>query len=182
MGEPAARVGDPTQHGIPLTGTGCPTVLIGSKPAWRAITPGSAGGSLVAAGLTTVLDAAKQTSDAAIKAAVSATAAAVASGVPAAIATAKSAEESVKAAAAAAMGALMATTASALAVVAGGPPDVHTCSVPLPVPPHGPSLVTKGSTSVFIGGYAAARANDQITEAVGPPNTITLGETSVVIG
>ena len=34
---PAARVGDPTAHGSPLTGAGCPTVLIGGMPAWRAL-------------------------------------------------------------------------------------------------------------------------------------------------
>ncbi len=32
---PAARVGDSTMHGPPLTGVGCPTVLIGGMPAWR---------------------------------------------------------------------------------------------------------------------------------------------------
>ena len=37
MGAPAARVGDLTSHGTPLApGPGCPTVLIGGKPAWRA--------------------------------------------------------------------------------------------------------------------------------------------------
>ncbi|RPF28992.1 PAAR domain-containing protein [Georgenia muralis] len=37
MGKPAARVGDTTAHGTPLTlGPGCPTVLIGGRPAWRA--------------------------------------------------------------------------------------------------------------------------------------------------
>lgn len=37
MGQPAARVGDQTAHGTPLApGPGCPTVLIGGKPAWRA--------------------------------------------------------------------------------------------------------------------------------------------------
>lgn len=37
MGQPAARVGDPTSHGNPLSpGPGAPTVLIGGKPAWRA--------------------------------------------------------------------------------------------------------------------------------------------------
>lgn len=36
MGQPAARVGDVTSHGSPLgPGPGCPTVLIGGKPAWR---------------------------------------------------------------------------------------------------------------------------------------------------
>jgi uncharacterized Zn-binding protein involved in type VI secretion len=37
MGQPAARVGDPTAHGSPLAvGPGCPAVLIGGRPAWRA--------------------------------------------------------------------------------------------------------------------------------------------------
>lgn len=33
---PAARVGDQTAHGTPLTGAGSPNVLIGGQPAWRA--------------------------------------------------------------------------------------------------------------------------------------------------
>jgi uncharacterized Zn-binding protein involved in type VI secretion len=33
---PAARVGDMTSHGSPLTGTGSADVLIGNLPAWRA--------------------------------------------------------------------------------------------------------------------------------------------------
>ena len=42
MGKPAARVGDPTTHGSPLTpapGTppGSPDVFIENRPAWRAI-------------------------------------------------------------------------------------------------------------------------------------------------
>lgn len=37
MGLPAARVGDFTSHGTGLApGPGCPTVLIGGMPAWRA--------------------------------------------------------------------------------------------------------------------------------------------------
>jgi uncharacterized Zn-binding protein involved in type VI secretion len=37
MGQPAARLGDRTSHGTPLApGPGCPTVLIGGEPAWRA--------------------------------------------------------------------------------------------------------------------------------------------------
>lgn len=37
MGQAAARVGDMTSHGTPLIpGPGCPTVLIGGMPAWRA--------------------------------------------------------------------------------------------------------------------------------------------------
>ncbi|WHZ15376.1 MAG: T6SS PAAR-repeat protein [Nitrospira sp.] len=34
---PAARIGDLTSHGTPLApGPGCPNVLIGGMPAWRA--------------------------------------------------------------------------------------------------------------------------------------------------
>lgn len=37
MGLPAARVGDQTSHGTPLTpGPGSTNVLIGGRPAWRA--------------------------------------------------------------------------------------------------------------------------------------------------
>ena len=37
MGQPAARIGDPTSHGTPLApGPGAPTVLIGGMPAWGA--------------------------------------------------------------------------------------------------------------------------------------------------
>lgn len=34
---PAARVGDLTSHGSPLTGIGSVDVLIGGQPAWRAV-------------------------------------------------------------------------------------------------------------------------------------------------
>lgn len=33
----AARLGDATAHGTPLSGTGSPNVLLGGKPAWRAV-------------------------------------------------------------------------------------------------------------------------------------------------
>jgi uncharacterized Zn-binding protein involved in type VI secretion len=63
---PAARMGDTTSHGTPLApGPGCPTVLIGGKPAWRAGAdfhacplfngPAPHVGGVVAAGSTTVL-------------------------------------------------------------------------------------------------------------------------------
>lgn len=60
----AARVLDPTAHGTPLTGPGCPTVLIGGLPAWRAnvdvhacplTTPNPHGGGTAAVGSSTVL-------------------------------------------------------------------------------------------------------------------------------
>jgi uncharacterized Zn-binding protein involved in type VI secretion len=38
VGQPAARLSDQTAHGTPLApGPGCPTVLIGGLPAWRAL-------------------------------------------------------------------------------------------------------------------------------------------------
>lgn len=38
MGQPAARITDPTSHGTPLgPGPGCPNVFIGGLPAWRAL-------------------------------------------------------------------------------------------------------------------------------------------------
>jgi uncharacterized Zn-binding protein involved in type VI secretion len=66
MGQPAARVGDITSHGTPLSpGPGSPTVLIGGQPAWRALVdvhtcPLVDGlkphvGGIVAMGSTTVL-------------------------------------------------------------------------------------------------------------------------------
>lgn len=43
MGKPAARLGDPTAHGKPLSGSpGSPNVIIGGKPAWRALVDFSA--------------------------------------------------------------------------------------------------------------------------------------------
>jgi uncharacterized Zn-binding protein involved in type VI secretion len=39
MGKPAATVTSSTAHGTPLTGPGCPTVLINKKPAWRVLDP-----------------------------------------------------------------------------------------------------------------------------------------------
>lgn len=33
---PAARLGDGTAHGTPLTGGGSPNVLVGGQPVWRA--------------------------------------------------------------------------------------------------------------------------------------------------
>jgi len=66
MGQPAARVGDMTSHGTPLSpGPGCATVFIAGKPAWRAqsdmhLCPLVAGskphvGGVVAAGSVTVM-------------------------------------------------------------------------------------------------------------------------------
>ena len=66
MGQPAARVGDLTSHGTPLgPGPGSATVLIGGRPAWRALSdfhvcplsdgPKPHAGGTVAVGSVTVL-------------------------------------------------------------------------------------------------------------------------------
>lgn len=66
MGQPAARMGDQTSHGTPLApGPGSLNVLIGNKPAWRAVSdfhvcplfdgPKPHVGGVVAVGSTSVL-------------------------------------------------------------------------------------------------------------------------------
>jgi len=162
---PAARATiDTNAHAIPpiLTpGPGSLNVKIGFFPAWRGI-PLAA----VAA-----LQAAKTVADTAIQVAVAATAAAAGTpGAPAAIA----AEQAAKAAALSAMSSAI-TGASAGA-------DIHMCAVPSPVPPHGPGVDITGSATVMINMLPAGRMGDTILEAIGPPNTITKGEVTVIIG
>jgi len=163
-GKPAARVSDNVAHPAPPVmspGPGSPNVMIGSLPAWRGVPAAAAD----------ALQAAKKVSDAVIKTAKAATAAAA--GTPGAPA-AKAAEEATKAAAAAQMG-------SMITGMAGGA-DIHTCAVPLPIPPHGPGVVINGSQTVLVNGLQACRMGDTILEAVGPPNKIVKGEMSVLIG
>jgi len=72
-------------------------------------------------------------------------------------------------------------------VLIGGQPawrataDVHVCPLVTGVVPHVGGMVAKGSLTVFIDKLPAARQGDQIVEA-GPPNTITTGLPTVVIG
>ncbi len=160
----AARVGDPVSHPLPPVlgaGPGSPDVLIGMKPAWRGVPAAAAD----------AIKSAKDASDKGIEAAEKATQAA--SGTPGQPA-AKAAEEATKAAAATAMGSMISGSA--------GGADIHTCTVPLPVPPHGPGVVVDGSGSVLINNLPAARQGDTIVEAVGPPNKITTGDATVLIG
>ncbi len=163
-GKPAARVTDNVSHPVPPLlgpGPGSPNVFAGSLPAWRGVPSATAG----------ALQAAKQVSDAVIKAAEAATAAAA--GTPGAPA-AKAAEEATKTAAAAQMGSMITS-------MAGGA-DIHSCATPLPIPPHGPGVVIDGSQTVFINGLQACRMGDTVLEAVGPPNKIAKGEMTVLIG
>ncbi|HUF05716.1 MAG TPA: hypothetical protein VMM38_16260 [Aridibacter sp.] len=162
---PAARANiDMTAHPLPpmLTpGPGSFNTLIGFMPAWRGI-PLAA----VAA-----LQAAKTAADTAIKTAEAATAAAAGTpGAPAALA----AEQAAKTAALSAMsGAITGAAAGA---------DIHMCAVPTPVPPHGPGVDITGSATVMINFLPAGRMGDTILEAIGPPNSITKGEFTVIIG
>ncbi len=161
---PAARILDPVVHPLPgvLTpGPGSPNVLIGGKPAWRGVPAGAAA----------AITSAKATSDAAITTAEAATVAAAGTpGLPAA----KAAEETTKATAAASMGSLITSTA--------GGADIHACTTPLPIPPHGPGVVIDGSPTVLINGLPACRQGDTIIEAVGPPDKILMGLPTVIIG
>lgn len=161
---PAARITDNVLHPLPPVlgpGPGSPNVLIGYLPAWRGVS-----GAAAAA-----FQAAKTTSDAAIKTAEAATLAAAGTpGLPAA----KAAEETAKATAAATMGSMITSAA--------GGADIHTCATPLPAPPHGPGVVIDGSPTVLINNLPACRMGDTILEAVGPPNKIAKGCPTVLIG
>ena len=161
---PAARVTDTVAHPLPpvlTVGPGSMNVIVGFLPAWR--------GMPLAA--VAAVQAAKTAADTAINTAVAATAAA--SGTPGAPA-AKAAEEATKASA-------LASMSSAITSAAAGA-DIHTCTTPLPVPPHGPGVGITGSATVSMNSLRAGRMGDTILEAIGPPNTITKGEMTVIIG
>ena len=162
---PAARIMDPVQHALPPVLTGGPPskdVIIGYKPAWLGL-PVGAGAALQAA--QAVAEQALQVAENTAKAA-SAT-----PGGPAA----RAAAEAAKGAAAAAM-------SSAISAAASGGTSMHACTTPWPVPPHGPGVVIDGSTTVMINFLPACRQGDTIIEAIGPPNKIAMGETTVIIG
>jgi hypothetical protein len=135
--------------------------LIGFLLPWRGVPAAAAG----------ALQAAKQISDTTIQVAEAATLAAA--GTPGAPA-AKAAEEATKAAAAASMGSMITSSA--------GGADIHVCTTPLPIPPHGPGVVIDGSTTVVINNLPACRMGDTVLEAVGPPNKIAKGCLTVIIG
>ncbi len=82
--------------------------------------------------------------------------------------------EGIKAAAAAAASAVM----SAMAGIS----DMHVCPIPVPIPPHGPGFVTKGSGTVVINNLPAARQGDKVMEACGGADPIALGCMTVMIG
>jgi len=59
--------------------------------------------------------------------------------------------------------------------------DFHMCPLVNGVQPHVGGMVQLGSTTVMIGGLFAARQGDIIIEP-GGPNTIAVGEPTVLIG
>jgi uncharacterized Zn-binding protein involved in type VI secretion len=67
-------------------------------------------------------------------------------------------------------------------VATSGGADVHSCSMPLPMPPHGPGVITDGSATVLINGAPATRQGDTIQEAVGPADKVVGGCPTVLIG
>lgn len=79
----------------------------------------------------------------------------------------------------AAQAAALTAMSSAISAAAGGA-DINTCATP--APPHGPGVVITPSKTVMINNLGAARMGDSILEALGPPNSITKGETTVMIG
>ena len=72
-------------------------------------------------------------------------------------------------------------------VLIGGMPawraaaDFHACPLVTGVVPHVGGVVAMGSATVLIGGLPAARVGDMIVES-GPPNSIAVGEMTVMIG
>jgi uncharacterized Zn-binding protein involved in type VI secretion len=86
------------------------------------------------------------------------------------------------------------TTAHGGAIVAGEPTvliggapaarlgDMHTCPIPgAPPPPHVGGPIILGCFTVLIGGKPAARVGDMCT-CTGPPDSIVMGCTTVLIG
>ncbi|MCH7870268.1 MAG: PAAR domain-containing protein [Planctomycetes bacterium] len=63
-----------------------------------------------------------------------------------------------------------------------GASDLHTCTIPVPPMPHGPGLVTKASSTVMINGLPAARQGDNVMEACGGGDPISMGFPTVDIG
>jgi uncharacterized Zn-binding protein involved in type VI secretion len=175
---PVARLGDNVLHPLPpvLTGNPALTVIIGYQPTWKGIPLALAAG----------VQAAQQASESAIQtaetAALVAEAAAVVAaptpGGPAAAtaaATARATAESLKAASAAAM-------SGTIGAAAAGGASMHACTVPWPLPPHGPGVVIDGSSTVMIENMPACRMGDTIVEAIGPPNKIVMGCPTVIVG
>jgi len=66
-----------------------------------------------------------------------------------------------------------------LEVIMGKPPARVTDMVAHPLPPV---LIEPGSKTVLINNLPACRMGDTVLEAIGPPNKITMGMMTVLIG
>jgi uncharacterized Zn-binding protein involved in type VI secretion len=60
--------------------------------------------------------------------------------------------------------------------------DIHACTTPSPVPPHGPGVVIDGSQTVQTNMMPQCRMGDTILEPLGPPNKIVKGQMNVLVG
>ncbi|MBW4671313.1 MAG: PAAR domain-containing protein [Cyanomargarita calcarea GSE-NOS-MK-12-04C] len=158
-GRPAARFGDITAHGSPLSiGPGSMNVIIGKKPAWRGISAAQA--AMLAQTFTKGMEDIG-------KAQVKVTAASGTPAAPAAVANlAKTVAETVGN-----MASLMASFAA----------DIHTCPIVKVAIPDGVGVVIDGSQTVLINGLAACRMGDTIQETTSV-NKIAAGEFTVIIG
>lgn len=158
-GKPAARVGDMTAHGSPLSvGPGSLNVFIGKKPAWRGIS---------AAQAAKLAQAVAEGAEKIAKATATATAAAGTPAAPAATAN---------------LAKVVADTVAELAsLMASFAADMHTCPIVKVVVPDGVGVVVNGSQTVLINGLAACRMGDIIQETTSV-NTIAVGEFTVSIG
>lgn len=159
-GRPAARVGDITAHGSPLSiGPGSFNVIIGGQLAWRGI-------SAVQAALL-----AKTVAEGAEKIAKAQAAATLAAGTPAAAAAQANVVKTITEAAKDVAG-----------VIAGFvPADIHTCPIVKLVIPDGVGVVIDGSQTVLINNLAACRLGDTIQETTSV-NKIVQGLPTVLIG
>jgi len=163
-GKPAVRITDAVSHPLPPVLTGgpvSPNVMIGGLPAWLGINPAAAA----------VLQQVKKVTDQVIQVAEKATQGA--SGTPAQPGL-KAAEEATKAAIAGSLGGMVSSMAAGA--------SIHACTTPYPPIPHGPGVVIDASTSVQINFMPACFQGNQLLEPLGPPNKITMGCPTVMIG
>ncbi|GAA6616032.1 PAAR domain-containing protein [Scytonema sp. NUACC26] len=155
----AARVGDMTDHGSPLTvGPGSMNVMIGKKPAWRGISATQA-----AMLVQTFTKGVEDIAEAQVKVT-------LASGTPAAPAAAKNLEKTITEAA-----------QNMAKLIASFTADIHTCPVVKVLVPDGAGVVIDGSQTVLINGLPACRAGDTIQETTSV-NKIAVGEVTVLVG
>jgi hypothetical protein len=71
---------------------------------------------------------------------------------------------------------------SSLITSAAAGADLHACTTPWPLPPHGPGIDIKGSPTVLVNGFRLARQDDEILEAIGGTSKIVGGCVNVLVG